>query len=97
MSVLITGGCGFVGRHLMPRLLAEDWRVTPYDLELDVVDGDAVQAAFDRDKPDAVIHLAAQASVGQSRTAPALTHRVNYLGSLSVLRAALRCESRPRR
>lgn len=80
----------------MPRLLAEGWRVTPYDLELDVLDGAAVQAAFDRDQPDAVIHLAAQASVGQSRSAPALTHRVNYLGTLSVLRAALGCKSRPR-
>ncbi len=96
MHALITGASGFVGCHLVPRLLAEGWRVTAYDLELDVVDGDAVQAAFDRDKPDAVIHLAAQASVSLSRSAPALTHRVNYFGTLSVLRAALHCESRPR-
>ncbi len=96
MHALITGAGGFVGGHLIPRLKAEGWRVTPYDLELDVLDRVAVQAAFERDKPDAVIHLAAQASVSQSQSAPALTHRVNYLGTLTVLRAALHCEWRPR-
>lgn len=96
MHVLITGAGGFVGNHLVPRLVANDWTVTSYDLDLDVVDRDAVQSVFERDRPDAVIHLAAQSSVSVSRDQPSLTHRVNYLGTLSVLRAALNCPSRPR-
>lgn len=96
MRALITGADGFVGRHLTPRLIADGWTVNGYDLDLDVVDRSAVRDAFERDRPDAVIHLAAQSSVHISRTQPALTHRVNYLGTLSVLDAALRSPERPR-
>lgn len=96
MRALITGAGGFVGHHLAPHLASEGWEIRGYDLDLDVVDRDAVRAAFLRDRPDAVVHLAAQSSVRVSRDRPTLTHRVNYLGTLSVLHAALACPTRPR-
>lgn len=96
MRVLVTGSKGFVAGHLQPRLRAEGWEVVGRDLEVDVSDPRAVEALFDEVEPDAVAHLAAMSSVAQSRGAPALTHRVNYHGSLSILQAAFHRRKRPR-
>ncbi len=77
--VLMTGGTGFVGGHLCPRIAAE-WpeahRVIvtrpgdPVTREgyatqaLELTDRAAVDALVGREKPDLVLHLAAQSSVG---------------------------------
>ena len=89
----IAGGLGFLESQWPG---APKWKLAQVSMDSQRTAEQRVAAAFDRDKPDAVIHLAAQASVSQSQSAPALTHRVNYLGTLSVLRAALHCESQPR-
>jgi GDP-4-dehydro-6-deoxy-D-mannose reductase len=96
VRVWVTGASGFVGRHLLPRLIETGWEVSGTDRELDVADSERVEAKLAEWMPSAIVHLAAQSSVAASRDSPGLTHRVNYLGALSILRAALRCGSRPR-
>ena len=96
MRVFVTGARGFVGRHLVPRLLDEGFEVTATDRDLDVSDRAAVDARLKQVKPEAIVHLAAQSSVAASTEDPERTHHINYGGALSVLEGALRCGSRPR-
>ena len=55
---------------------------------LDVTQPEAVEASMRVVRPDAVIHLAAQASGAESLSRPVPTYRVNALGSLHLLEAA---------
>jgi GDP-4-dehydro-6-deoxy-D-mannose reductase len=96
VRVFVTGARGFVGGHLVPRLLDEGFEVTATDLDLDVTDRAAVEAKLKQTRPEAIIHLAAQSSVAASAEVPDATHRINYGGALSVLEGALRCGGRPR-
>jgi GDP-4-dehydro-6-deoxy-D-mannose reductase len=96
VRVLVTGAHGFVGRHLTAALRARGHDVVEADraeravdaLALDVTDPLAVRAAFDLVRPDAVAHLAAQASVPDSLRDPDVTFAVNAGGTLHVLNAA---------
>jgi GDP-4-dehydro-6-deoxy-D-mannose reductase len=83
--VLVTGGRGFAGAHLLPLLGSE--ATAPSQAELDLLDADAVRC-FVRDlRPAAVYHLAAQASVGRSWETPAETLQQNLAMTLNVLEA----------
>jgi len=88
VRVLVTGASGFVGGFLAPRLRAGGWDVVGCDQEVDVTDATAVARHVAKVSPDAIIHLAAQSSVALSWQNPALTYRVNFLGSRSILEAA---------
>jgi len=88
MRVYVTGGRGFVGRHLDRELRACGLEVVGCDLdasEVDVTDRAALGRALEAAAPDAVVHLAAQSSVARSFSDPAATFRVNYLGTLHLL------------
>ncbi len=93
MIAVVTGARGFVGPHLVAHL--EDRGDTVVSLDrrgpepFDVTDADAVRAALERERPDAVYHLAAMSHVGDSWKAPALVLRVNAEGTLNVLRACV--------
>jgi GDP-4-dehydro-6-deoxy-D-mannose reductase len=96
VRVFVTGARGFVGGHLVPRLLEGGFEVTATDRELDVCDRSAVEAKLKQVSPEAIVHLAAQSSVAASTGDPERTHRINTGGALSVLEGAMRCGSRPR-
>ncbi len=88
MRAFVTGGAGFVGRHLRDHLLAEGDEVTSVDMEVDVANADAIGRAVAEARPDAIFHLAALSHVGQSWEVPAEVLRVNVLGTAGVLAAA---------
>jgi hypothetical protein len=60
----------------------------------DIVDLAALNAAFERHRPVAVIHFAALAYVGESMSRPLAYYRVNVAGLVNVLEAMLRCGTR---
>jgi GDP-4-dehydro-6-deoxy-D-mannose reductase len=80
--VLVTGPDGFVGRHLRVEL---GDAFLPFDG--DVLDNSALFAAVRDARPDAVLHLAALSSVGDSWGGVPDVWRVNVLGTVGVLEA----------
>lgn len=80
MRVVVTGPAGFVGGHLRAEL---GEAFVPY--EADVLDVDALRKAVR--VADAVVHLAAQSSVGASWQDAMESWRVNVDGTVAVLEA----------
>ena len=104
MRLLVTGGAGFIGSHLVEAGLARGVTVAALDdlttgrrenvppaasfHHVDIRDRAAVESAFAAFRPTHVAHLAAQSSVKVSVDDPVLDAAVNIVGGLNVLLAA---------
>jgi UDP-glucose 4-epimerase len=103
-KVLVTGGAGFIGSNIAEEL-AREWDVIVFDdlstgseknlqgIDIELVKGDvrdkaAVESACRG--VESIFHLAAQISVPLSMEDPEATVRINTLGTLNVLDAAIR-------
>ncbi len=96
MRVLVTGSKGFVGTWLLRHLAEVGDEAVGLDMEVDITDPYALRAAIVAAAPDAICHLAAQASVGRSWSDARATFEVNSLGVLNLLEAAAGSTPRPR-
>ena len=88
MIALVTGGSGFVGKHLTTYLADCGDKVITTDITNggpDLLDQTAINELLLSVKPEAVYHLAGQADVKASWSDPKETFRTNAEGTLNVL------------
>lgn len=88
MRALITGGHGFVGRHLATHLREMGDSVDIFDLPDDIGDVAAVRRVIEATQPEAIYHLAALSHVGASWLDPSAVLQVNVVGSAVLFAAA---------
>jgi len=106
VNILVTGGAGFIGSHIVDAYIAAGHRVVIADdlstglrenlnpsaqfVELDIRDDRSVEDLFKSQKFDLLNHQAAQMDVRRSVTDPAFDASINVIGMLHLLECCVR-------
>ena len=106
MKAVVTGGAGFIGSHTCEYLLNKGIEVTALDnlskgkagyvpkgavlKDADIRDGKRILEIFDEEKPELLIHLAAQVKVTASVEDPVNDAEINIIGAINLLEAGRR-------
>lgn len=101
--ILVCGGAGYIGSHMVRQLVERGYDVVVFDnlsygnaaaipqsvplIQGDLLDTDALKTLFAQNAFDAVYHFAALISVGESVSAPDIYYRNNVVGTLNLLDA----------
>lgn len=104
-TVLVTGGAGFIGSHIVDLLIKNNYEVVIVDdlssgreeninkearfYKLNISDQKGLTEVFEQEKPNFVCHEAAQISVSFSVRDPLFDAQTNILGSLNLLQCCL--------
>lgn len=105
MKILVTGGAGFIGSHLVDRLVQEGQEVAVVDnlssgkrknlnraaefYKTDI-QSSRLEQVFRKERPSVVVHLAAQINVRRSVDDPIFDAQVNIIGMLNLLEQAVK-------
>lgn len=100
-KVIVTGGAGFIGSHIVDELINKNYQVTVIDnlitgnrsnlpdnipfYHIDIKEKEHLETIFSKERPDIVIHLAAQTSVGDSVNRPSYDGHNNILATINIL------------
>lgn len=101
---LVTGGCGFIGSHLVDKLIEDGNEVVVYDVvkrnlnpkaRYYQIEVESVNASYHlNDGYEAIFHLAAESRIQPSFKNPYLTHQSNVSGTASMLELARACKAK---
>lgn len=109
MRVLVVGGAGYIGSHMVKMLLESGHDVITLDnlssghrdavlggvfVEGNLADNDCLNRVFDEYKPDAVMHFASYIQVGESVRKPDIYYRNNVTNTLNLLDTMLKFDVR---